>query len=484
MHIINFQSHANTYIELDPGLNILIGESDKGKTSIIRALRWLFYNEPRGTSFFRVGENKCEVTALLANGTKVTRLRDEGKRQNRYIINYPNGKEAILERFGNEVPLEVQEELGVSPLWVDNDLKLELNIARQLDPPFLMEQSPANRAKIIGRIANLHIIDAAQRDLLRDTRNLSARRNHLAGDIENLSSEVEDYADIPFYEIILANVKDKLDKIAFLEENAIKLEGLKNEKAELTKKILVNTEKLASLVSLNDTEELLHNCIAQINYYNMLGSFYDKRINLITELNNAVKVMEKLNHLDETEKVYEKSISLIKLNSELHEINKGKKMTVTKLSQAQQIIVKTPNLDMGETIIARLYELRYTGYQLQETKRLVKQINKETLEKNNDFKNLNQKLKDLDEIDKASENLSQLNVLHNKLQDLLKIYAERQLVRKQIGTKEDELGAINLDYKQKRIAFIKLLEEAGTCPTCNSHITAEVIKNIADKTAI
>ena len=52
LHLINFQSHLNTVIELHPGLNILVGESDQGKTAIIRALRWLFYNEPRGTGFY------------------------------------------------------------------------------------------------------------------------------------------------------------------------------------------------------------------------------------------------------------------------------------------------------------------------------------------------------------------------------------------------------------------------------------------------
>jgi exonuclease SbcC len=54
----NFQSHRETDLEFSPGLNIIVGPSDQGKSAIIRALRWLFYNEPRGTGFIRVGETR------------------------------------------------------------------------------------------------------------------------------------------------------------------------------------------------------------------------------------------------------------------------------------------------------------------------------------------------------------------------------------------------------------------------------------------
>jgi len=39
--IQNFQSHKNTTLEFDNGINIIIGQSDSGKTAIIRALNWV-----------------------------------------------------------------------------------------------------------------------------------------------------------------------------------------------------------------------------------------------------------------------------------------------------------------------------------------------------------------------------------------------------------------------------------------------------------
>lgn len=40
--IKNFQSHANTELELCDGVNVILGNSDVGKTAILRALGWIF----------------------------------------------------------------------------------------------------------------------------------------------------------------------------------------------------------------------------------------------------------------------------------------------------------------------------------------------------------------------------------------------------------------------------------------------------------
>ena len=51
LNIQNFQSHKDTKLEFHPGVNVIIGQSDSGKTAIIRALRWLIWNRPGGDDF-------------------------------------------------------------------------------------------------------------------------------------------------------------------------------------------------------------------------------------------------------------------------------------------------------------------------------------------------------------------------------------------------------------------------------------------------
>ena len=51
----NFQSHVKTIIEpAGPGfLTVITGPSDSGKTAIIRALKWLLYNQPQGGGVYQ-----------------------------------------------------------------------------------------------------------------------------------------------------------------------------------------------------------------------------------------------------------------------------------------------------------------------------------------------------------------------------------------------------------------------------------------------
>ena len=49
--IEGYQSHTNSTFCLSPGLTVITGPSDAGKTAIIRALRWFAFNEPTGEAF-------------------------------------------------------------------------------------------------------------------------------------------------------------------------------------------------------------------------------------------------------------------------------------------------------------------------------------------------------------------------------------------------------------------------------------------------
>lgn len=57
----NFQSHRNSVIDFDRGLNVIVGPSDSGKSAIIRAIKWALYNEPSGNYFIREGEQRFQL---------------------------------------------------------------------------------------------------------------------------------------------------------------------------------------------------------------------------------------------------------------------------------------------------------------------------------------------------------------------------------------------------------------------------------------
>jgi len=230
VQIKNFQSHANTEIEFASAgqLTAIIGPSDNGKTAVFRAIRWAVYNEPRGTDFIRVGTNQARVTIALAEGNQVIRERSR-KGFNRYIFRDAGNKEQVFEGFGDTVPLEIQEALGIRPVIV-GDLKLNLNMAEQLEGPFLGKHvSAPAKAKILGKLAGTEEVDIAGKQLNTDLYRRRQDEKSLSTEIAGLREELKKYDYLPELERVIAQVsiiltvikenRQKKDRLEELQEN-------------------------------------------------------------------------------------------------------------------------------------------------------------------------------------------------------------------------------------------------------------------------
>ena len=148
-----FQAHQKLEVDLDAGITSIVGPSDVGKSSILRALRWIMLNNPQGDAFIRDGAKKAEVTIEIDHH-KISRIR--GGTTNAYLL---DGKD--LEAFRNDVPVEVQEILKV----------LTINFQGQHDVPYWFGENAGEVSRQLNRIVNLEIIDQTLQNL-----NTSLRR--------------------------------------------------------------------------------------------------------------------------------------------------------------------------------------------------------------------------------------------------------------------------------------------------------------------
>lgn len=241
LHIVDFQSHKDTYMEFSGGFNVITGPSDHGKTAVIRALKWLLYNEPRGIGFIRHGASKATVTLTLADGTIIRRERS--KSLNRYVLKDETGKEWTFEGFGNEVPQEIEKAHGVPRLLLDRDIHTLINLGEQLEGPFLLSETGAARAKAIGRTAGIHIIDSAIRTCMSDEKRESQSMEQFKKELEQAEKELAglEYLDeigkgLERYEEIKARIKIITGRIESLvrwrEENSGILLSIERQKTE------------------------------------------------------------------------------------------------------------------------------------------------------------------------------------------------------------------------------------------------------------
>lgn len=195
IEIENFQSHEHTKVEPAPDghLTVIIGPSDSGKTAVFRALRWVAYNVPQGTDFIRAGASRAKVTVILSDGRRIVRERTRGGGVNRYII-FEDGKEdQIFEGIGASVPLEVQDALGIRQVAI-GDLELNLNLAEQLDGPFLGKSVPATgKAKILGKLAGTEEVDYASKMLGTDLYRRRQDEKRLTGEVRQVEEQLKAY---------------------------------------------------------------------------------------------------------------------------------------------------------------------------------------------------------------------------------------------------------------------------------------------------
>lgn len=145
--ITNFQAHRRLRVLFRPGVNAIIGPTDRGKSAILRAIRWVVENRPRGDAFRTYGTDRTVVEVRLSTGRSVTREKGEW---NGYTLD--GGRFAAV---GADVPAEVAGLFGFS----------EFNWQGQHDPPFLLSATPGEVARTLNGLVDLECIDGIQQTL-------------------------------------------------------------------------------------------------------------------------------------------------------------------------------------------------------------------------------------------------------------------------------------------------------------------------------
>jgi exonuclease SbcC len=480
LHIVNFQSHADTLINLDPGLNILVGESDQGKTAVIRALRWVMYNEPRGTGYIRVGESRCEVTITLNDGTRISRIRDERQRINRYVLKVVGQEEQIFEKFKNEVPLEIQQELGVYPLWIDRDRSLELNLARQLDNPFLLTESAATRAKVIGRIAHLHVLDAAQRDVLRDIKNLSRTKSGLENEITSLEDKARQFDDLPEKEEQLNQLKEKINQITRIQNQITRLSNIKERIDRAAISLEQSQRVIDRLEQIEQANQVMENCLHLATTAEIAEKLHSKIVSAQNQLVTCLAKIKSLQNITLCINIHNQLQSNAGLLMQVEKIKTAHDANHKKLLYLQAVINQTASIRRGDAIIHRLYELRQEGVGLQDLRRRIKDIYQKIQKRSIQQDNVNEELKrlaELEHIEALAVRYKNMWVQFNALNDLFCRY--RQAISK-IENAQKKLQTVEENYRKMVNDYVEVLTQAGRCPTCQSPITPEVVKKISD----
>lgn len=310
--IKNFESHEDTVIHFSQGLNLLVGESNSGKSSIIRSAAAVVNNQ-WSKEMVRNGCNSCKVKMETERGWVEC---ERGEKINVWKC-FDGNSIQEYKKVGTTVPEQVTEILGMGERD-RGDVKELPNFMFQLEKHYMLSEIDGKKAtsNLVARMMDNAIglggmedfIKDLSSDLLKDRKWLTEKTN----EITELKSKILD-------EVIFNDYKKLVDEIAStelsFEENQKVLDRARGKYEEYNKCIglLHNFDNKKDISSeINNLDELL-NRITLLNKVIAL-------INRKKELENSIEKIECVTDWNEIDKF----LSEIKVRKE--KIEKAKSL--------------------------------------------------------------------------------------------------------------------------------------------------------------
>jgi DNA repair protein SbcC/Rad50 len=305
LKINNFQSHENSLLEFDPGVNIIIGKSDSGKTAILRALKWLITNKPSGDSFRSSWGGKTEIGISTHEGNKVARIKDKGV--NSYWLD-----DMEFNAFGAGVPEEITKALNVN----------EINLQAQFDQPFLLTSSPGEVAAHFNKIANIDQIDISMKLVQSWIRGIEQEMSGRKTGLEEFEESLLAYAHLEKFEIELEVLEEQegqyqqsIRSQSKLNSQILSIEGLQEDKEEFEAIVEMEKEVDSILEKYEDLEaKITQLSILTINL-NLINSTIENTQyweDLVVLGKPVGKLLAQFNELAERESKYQNLYTLRK----------------------------------------------------------------------------------------------------------------------------------------------------------------------------
>jgi len=252
--IRNFGTHQKLDIDFGSGVNSIIGKNFEGKSTIIRAIKWVVRNRPSGDSFINWNSEKASVR-IISGKNKITR--SKGKSINVYKL---DDKE--FKAFGNNVPDEIQQTLNIS----------DINFQGQHDAPFWFCEIPAEVSRQLNAIVNLKVIDDTLSSI-----DSSLRENRVV--IKVISKRIEEYKE----------TWDGLEYVTILDTDLVGVESLEKRYTEIARGRVLLDEVLKSVVLHSTRRENARRAVCDSKSALSAGDRYQKITNDIEKLSKLVK---------------------------------------------------------------------------------------------------------------------------------------------------------------------------------------------------
>ena len=192
LDLVNFQSIGKATLVFETGINLIVGQSNSGKTAILRAIATLLSNPSKAKLYIKQGTNQAIVTATYDGNEMIWSRNQKGGAK--YEI---NGE--VYEKIGYNNMFDILKNNG----FVLDDSGNIMNIEGEWNLPFPFDRNSAELFKLFENIFCVSnsavILKSFKEDEARLVKNKSEaedRKNRLQSKLKALS-ELEAEVNIP-----------------------------------------------------------------------------------------------------------------------------------------------------------------------------------------------------------------------------------------------------------------------------------------------
>lgn len=469
--IEGYQSHVHSTFRLSPGLTVITGPSDAGKTAIIRALRWFAFNEPTGEAFLHTIRNpdgtvkeavdQVKVSVTFDNGVTVTKTRRKGKTTYTHSL-FPTAWEKA------EIPPEIKETLGLVKQQY-GDFETCLNFAFQLDAPFMLSESASVGAKVLGKLAGTEIVDKSISEVNKKTHQTRIDISYADKQIGEIDVSLTEYFDLDQHDALLTSAEAAFKKLKEDQGRYTELATLMDTYQKNTERRITffdEVERLAgvvvasALLSSVQREQKKKEKLEELNvgFWKAVRD-QDEPLKVIRLTRNLEDVQEALMCVVESEEKCEKLVGPRYVYGKLQETIKDVSAKIVKLEQALGLRFI---LDTAESELKALDALE--------------DVNRRFLEANVEEKGLRKKVSSMGNTEALRDILDGLSKRYEQTDNLKRlnaVYTSRQLsctgASKFVETCKKELEEAEKELHDAWEAA------GGVCPLCGSEVSENCI---------
>lgn len=386
LELVNFKSHINTSIEFNHGITLIIGENGAGKSSIFEAITFALFSESQVNNIDLVRTNKGlddrivmkVALTFVASASRYRVERTVTKKNAKQtsaarLYKITDAGDVLITEGVTRVNSEIQTILSMNSKTFLNAIHI-----RQGEISSLIDDTPAERKKLIGQLLRLDDLERAHRampEIIHDFEfiktDIGARitdeaelekeldlNTSLKGEAEvqnvQFTNELEalkkDYEQMESEKETLDLQKQKLERVKIRLQNDILFkEKLKQTNADLSgklKEIESNEQEMAALKPLVlrlDTFTRFKDCLVRFNLLKKDETSKTEALDKITSYRQILE-SEKQSHdryIELDGQLKELNISKAKLESEIRmadDLNRNRQKSESLLDRHTEVL--------------------------------------------------------------------------------------------------------------------------------------------------